>query len=116
MYFSSLQLISLLFPDGHWVLIGSQHVVRAAVQIRKEYEKAERKLPEWLTHVDARVIKKDVSLSVRQTIAGENNAVSGDNEPLGMAEISERCSPPLCCIFCHPEIRIFGCIVLENVL
>ena len=65
-------------------------MVRAAVTIRKEYEKDERKLPDWLTVVEARVIKKDVSLGVRQTIAGENNAVSGDNEPLGLAEISER--------------------------
>ena len=88
--FSPLQLTLLHFPDGHWVLIGSQHVVRAAVQIREEYEKDERQLPNWLTHLDARVIKKDTSLSVRQTIAGENNAVSGDNEPLGLAEISER--------------------------
>ena len=90
MYFSSLQLIPLLFSDGHWVLIGSQHVVRAAVTIRKEYEKDARNLPDWLNVVEAKVIKKDVSLTVRQTIAGENNAVSSDDEPLGLAEISER--------------------------
>ena len=71
-------------------MIGSQHVVFAAMTIRKEYQDQNKALPGWLTHVNAWVIKAGVDIDTRQTIAGENNAVAADSESLGLSEVCER--------------------------